>query len=464
MPVPVRALFEYHASVGALTRLLPPGRPVRVVARDGTIRNGERTTFRLRALGLPRTWRARHEQFRDGEGFTDVQERGPFAAWVHTHRFMGDRRSRTGAPDPSISVLEDHVEYRLPAGALGRSLAAARVARELDAMFIYRHARTKLDLARIAPHLDRPRLRVVVSGATGLIGRQLCALLACAGHHVTALVRDDRPRPDLSCHATQRWNPARGEIDPAALDGADAVIHLAGANIGAQRWTAAYKQQIRSSRVDSTRLLAEAVERLPQRPGAFLVASAVGYYGTRGAEPVDERAGPGSGFLAGVCVDWENAAEPAVRAGVRVAHLRIGVVLAPEGGALRKALPWFAAGLGASLAGGPKHVPWIGLDDAVGAIHHVLVRDDLAGPINLVGPQPCSMTEFADTLADVLRRPRVLTVPGWALRSLAGEMAREAVMRGVNAQPARLTDSGFSFLTPALPACLRWELGRIDPA
>lgn len=294
-------------------------------------------------------------------------------------------------------------------------------------------------------------MHVVVAGASGLIGSALCDALRTQGHGVLTLVRREPRSPDEAS-----WRPDEGALDRALLDGADAVVCLSGAGVGDHRWTASYKQTLRSSRLDSVGTLARAMAETASGPQVLLAASAVGYYGDTGDRVVDETAGPGSGFLAQLCVDWERASRPAEDAGVRVAHLRTGLVLARAGGLLARLRPIVRAGVGGRLGSGRQFMPWITLADEVAAILFLL-ENDVAGPVNLVGPQPARNAEFIETLARLLHRPAALPVPGFAMRAALGELAQDA-LTGQRAVPAVLQAAGFRHTHADLDAALRWAL------
>jgi uncharacterized protein (TIGR01777 family) len=298
--------------------------------------------------------------------------------------------------------------------------------------------------------------RIVISGASGLIGAALATRLAAAGHPVGRMVRGRAGvRPgDVA------WDPAAGRIDAAALEGAEAVVHLAGESIAFGRWTAAKKRAIRDSRVAGTRLLAEALAGLARPPRVLVSASAVGYYGDRGAEPLTEASPRGQGFLAEVAEAWEAAAEPARRAGLRVVHPRIGMVLAATGGALPRMLTPFRLGLGGVIGDGRQQVSWIALDDLVGALRHLLVTESLTGPVNAVAPGPVDNRELTRTLARVLGRPALLPLPAALVRLAFGEMGPALLLASARVLPVRLEATGFRFRYPALEAALRGVLGR----
>jgi hypothetical protein len=296
-------------------------------------------------------------------------------------------------------------------------------------------------------------LRVLVSGASGLIGGALTASLDGAGHQVVRLVR----RPAAS-DAEIAWDPGAGQIDTGALEGFGAVIHLSGENIGAGRWTTARRQRIRDSRVASTELLCGALAGLRRPPAMLVSASAIGFYGDSEG-PADETTPAGTGFLSEVTAAWEQAAESARAVGIRVAHARLGPVLSAEAGMLKRLLPIFRLGAGGVVGSGRQSISWIGLADAVGAIHFLMTNDRALGPFNLVAPQPATNREFTRTLASVLRRPAFAPVPGIAIRLLFGEMGDQLILKGKAVVPARLTELGFRWQEPTLEGALRRELG-----
>lgn len=446
MPVSRDRLFDYHARPGALGRLLPPFQPARVETPGG-IHDGDRVVLRMGPGPFSIRWVAEHRDFVEGEQFTDDQVSGPFAAWSHTHLF----RAHEHAADRS--VLEDRVEYAPPLGALGRMVAGRPIANVLERMFRFRHERTYNDLLQQAS-FGGPPMHVAVTGASGLVGRNLCAFLSTAGHRVTRIGRKAGGPGEVA------WDPMRGQLDPESLEGVDAVVHLAGESIMGLRWTASKKRAILESRVRGTRLLADTFAKMAAPPATLVSASAVGFYGDRGDEPVDESSAPGSGFLADVCRDWEDAAMAAEASGTRLVRLRVGVVLTASGGALATQLPLFRLGLGGPVGHGRQGLSWIGLDDLVYAIHFVLNRSDVSGPVNATAPGAVSNRGFAREVGRVLRRPAVLPVPAFALRMLLGEMADEMLLAGAFVRPAALESAGFRFVHPDLGSSLAFELGR----
>ena len=297
------------------------------------------------------------------------------------------------------------------------------------------------------------QLDIAITGSTGLIGRAVTSDLRNRGHRVRPIVRTPPKEHQIG------WRPDEGHIDQPPLEGVDAVIHLAGENIADRRWTPDQMARIRESRVVGTDLLARALARLDRPPTTLLSASAIGYYGDAGDTPLDETAAAGTGFLAELTRAWEDAAAPAAEAGIRVVVMRTGVVLSPTGGALAKMLPIFRAGLGGRLGSGRQWMSWISLDDAVGAIHHLL-RGAVSGPVNLVAPAPVTNAEFTRTLAGLLRRPAIFPVPAAALRLAVGRMADEALLASARVQPGRLLEQGYAFNHPTLPRALQHVLAH----
>lgn len=299
-------------------------------------------------------------------------------------------------------------------------------------------------------------MKILISGASGLIGSALVKSCTQAGHEMTRLVRTE-PRPG---QAELPWDPTAERLDPAGLEGFDAVVHLAGESIAGGRWTRRKKERIRDSRACGTRLLSRTLAQLSAPPAVFASASAIGYYGDRGDETLDEESPPGSGFLGEVCREWEAATQPAAEAGIRVVLLRTGLVLASQGSALAKMLPIFRWGLGGRLGSGRQYMSWITLDDVLGAIDHILQSNTLAGPVNLVAPQPVTNRQFTRTLGQVLHRPALLPAPAVALRAVLEEMANALLLGSARVVPRRLIDSGYEFRDPTLDAAFHRLLDR----
>ena len=300
-------------------------------------------------------------------------------------------------------------------------------------------------------------MKIVVSGSTGLVGSALQPVLVRAGHDVVPLVR----RPPAPGERAMQWNPARGTIDRAGLEGADAVIHLAGENVFG-RWTPAKKNRIRDSRVLGTQLVSDALAGLNRRPRTLLAASAVGYYGDRGDEMLTEQSAPGEDFLAHVSREWEAATGAATRAGIRVVNLRFGIVLTATGGALAKMLPPFRLGLGGHIGSGNQYVSWIAMDDVLAAMVFALSTETLVGPVNMTSPNPVTNRELAKALGKVLGRPAIVAVPSFALRMAFGPEGAGMLQSGQRVLPERLRAAGFRYRHETIEATLRDEL--VKPA
>jgi uncharacterized protein len=445
---PAAEVFAWHERPGALERLTPPWERTAVVARRGGLRDGDRVTLRIGAGPLGLTWEAEHRDYEPGRAFRDVMIRGPFAAWDHRHEFV--------AAGADACLLRDTVRYRPPGGPLGRVLAPW-IRRKIERMFRHRHALTRADLEAAAPAGALPVRRVLVSGASGEVGRVLVPRLTTAGCEVLRLVRRAARGPDELA-----WDPAAGGLDLSGQERFDAVVHLAGANIAGGLWTSRRRALIRDSRVRGTMTLARALAALPAegRPAVVVSASAIGWYGDTGDGVVDEQGSPGTGFLAEVCREWENAWAPAREVGLRVALLRTGVVLTPAGGALAKLLPAFRLGLGGRVGSGRQGLSWISAEDLAEVYWWVMRDTRLAGPINAVAPAPVSNAAFSRTLARVLHRPAVLPVPAGLLRLGLGDLARETLLASSWVQPEALRRVGFVFRHPELGGALAGVLGR----
>ena len=440
---PPAEVFAWHERAGALPRLTPPWEQVQVEHEGGGLAEGARAVLKSRVGPFWVRWVAEHHDTVAGQQFCDRQIQGPFARWDHCHRFLPDGQGGC--------LLRDEIEYELPGGVLG-AMAAGFVEERLDRMFTYRHAVTQADLE----YGMKSRGTVVISGASGLIGGALVPYLQTQGWNVKTLVRR------TANHASEiGWNPEKGTVDWPMDFSCDAVIHLAGAGIADGPWTEKRKRVIRESRLEGTRTLVSALDRLAKPPSVMLGGSAIGYYGANtGSQEVDETAVSGDGFLAELCRDWEAEAAKVGRLGTRWVALRTGIVLTPRGGALGKMLPAFQWGLGGPIAGGAQWQSWISLDDWVRACAHVMDTPAACGPLNVVAPHPVQQLEFADTLGQVLRRPTVLPLPAWPLRLVLGQMADEALLASQRVMPRTLLHLGFKFLHPSLEKAFRHVLGR----
>ena len=446
LPFPTSEVYNWHLRPGAFERLIPPWEDLRPPSRLEGIREGSLVRFTLRKGPVHLRWEAHHRDFIEGRQFIDEQVKGPFPNWVHTHGF---RENGDGACE-----MEDRIAYALPLGFVGRLLGGPMLRRDLARLFAFRHRRTGQDLARHGRFSTPGPQRIALTGSSGLVGGSLRAYLCGGGHEVLPVVRRRAGPGELA------WDPAAGTLDAGALEGLDGVVHLAGENISASRWTEGTKARIRASRMEGTRLLCEGLARLNRPPRVLVSASAIGWYGDCGDAAVDETAPPGRGFLPEVCAGWEGATEAAREAGIRVVNLRIGVVLAAKGGALARMLTPFNLGMGGPVGGGRQVMSWIALDDLLGIIEAALWDSRLSGPVNATSPNPVTQAQFAKTLGAVLRRPAVAPLPAGVVRLVFGEMGRALLLEGARVLPSRLVDAEFPFLTPDLEGALRAELGR----
>ena len=297
-------------------------------------------------------------------------------------------------------------------------------------------------------------MKIIISGASGLIGKPLVARLRKYNHEVIQLVRR------AAKSGESQWNPANGLIDASVIDGADAVIHLSGAGIGDRRWTAKYKQELLDSRTKSTTLLATTIAKCAKKPSVFLSASGVGIYGPRGDEQLTEQSSHGDSFLAEICKQWEAATKPAIDAGVRTVFLRTGIVLTPLGGALKKQLPLFKFGLGGKFGNGKQWQSWISLDDEISAIEHLLTAN-ISGAVNLTAPNPVTNAEFTKALGRTLRRPALLPIPKFGPKLLLGsELVENLLFTGQRVMPVELQKSGFAFQHSTIDVALRALLNK----
>ncbi len=447
---PLEDVARWHFQSSALPRLVPAWSGVDVLQIPPRLEDGAIVTLRVPVPPIGRRkWVSRIEAVEPGVSFVDDQVSGPFKTWRHEHRLSQDGSGRCR--------LTDSLEFQLPHPPPIRNIGARVVERALVKTFGWRHRRTSQDVARLR-ETEWIRRKVLLTGASGLVGSSLRTLLDVAGCEVVRLVRR---APDLS-RGEFHWDPATGDIDLRAFDGVDVVVNLSGAGIADKRWTSDRKKIIRESRIDSTGLLASAIAGLDGKKPAFICASATGLYGDRPDGRCGEDASPGESFLARTCVEWESAADPARQAGARVAHLRIGVVVACAGGAVSKLRRPVSLGLGGPVGNGRQGMSWIALDDLVGIIAHSIVDDRYQGPINCVSPQAIDNRGFMKAMGRVLRRPVVMPLPAPVVKVVFGQMGDEALLQGVFAVPEKLESLGFRFDFPDLEDALRFELGHLE--
>ncbi len=439
LPVPVDEAFAWHARSGALQRLMPPWKKIIHASTPAPgctsiIQNGGIVTFSQ--SGLPFKWVAEHENYKLNESFTDTQKSGPFSAWRHQHIFI----ENNGA-----CQLTDRISYK---HGLATAVFQKRISNEITRLFAFRHHRTTWDLERHKA-AQLPPTTIAVTGGSGFIGSALIPFFTTGGHTVRTVGRKNADIP---------WDLKNGQLSQELLAPCDAVIHLAGENV-AQRWTKSAKERIRDSRVKSTALLAHTLAKLQKPPRVLIIASGIGYYGTHTDDRArDESALVGEDFLADVCREWESAAEPARQAGIRVVHVRTGMVVASAGGALKKMLPAFRCGAGGPIGSGQQWQSWIHRDDLIDIFHRALYDDDMHGHINAVAPEVVRQIDFARTLGQATHRPTFAPLPAFVVKLLFGEMGTTLLLQGARIVPARLLAMGHRWRYPTLSEALQFEV------
>jgi len=442
LPVSIDRAFAYHERPGALARLIPPWENVKLEHADGSLKVGSRVVLISKLAGVPVRWVAEHTAYDPPRLFEDVQRSGPFASWTHRHEFE--------SIDDSCCRLRDAIVYRLPGGIVGNLAGSGMARRKIESMFAYRHRTTRDDLQLMAAG-PTTSWSVAVSGSNGLVGSHLSTLFSLLGHQTRPIVRGSTAREN----EIAVWSDGDSF---RALEGVDAVVHLAGKSIADERWSEKIKHEIRDSRVNRTVELCQKLARLERPPRVLVCASATGFYGNRGDERLDEASSSGEGFLPEVSQAWEAACQAASDAGIRVVNARFGMILTPAGGALPKMLTPAQLG-GGSLGDGKQWWSWVALDDVLGAIHHAIEDDDLRGPVNVVSPQPVTNREFAKILARVIGRIALMPAPAAGLRVALGEMADALLLASARVEPERLQASGYRFRFRDLEETLQHYLG-----
>lgn len=457
VPLAAETTYLWHARPGALTRLSPHWAQEIVEESYPPIAPGSVAQVKASVPGtyglVRKPFTAVHSAGPSRFSFVDELKKGPLSQWKHTHEFS----SVAGG-----TIIEDHIEFSMtPQGfdTIDRSLT-----KYLEATFEARHRRMLMDIDFLeqmnAPLLTHKKgQHFLIAGGSGLVGRQVAALLSSAGHFVRMLVRRT-PKFPYEVH----WNPELGILNPRDLAWADAVIHLGGKSI-ATRFTKKAKEEIRSSRIESTTLLAETMGELPEskRPKVFVCSSAVGIYGTHAEVPVDESAPVADGFLAELCQEWETAAARVEDFGIRRVSIRSGIALTSLSGFLRLQAPLYLAGAGGRLGSGEQGLAWVSLDDLARSYVHSALTESVAGPVNAVAPELVTQKEFAEALAAHLHRPAKIPTPGFVTEWVLGkDGARELALADQKILPAKLEATGYQFAHPTLSDCLAEELGTGD--
>ncbi len=438
MPLPASALFAWHMQPSAFLRQLPPWQRLTIRSSGNPADIGSRVKIELRPYLWPFSirWILEITECKIGEYFIDQQVRGPFRFWRHIHRTLSEGEQ---------SVLSDEIEWST------FNIARSRARAEIEKVFHWRHERLHADLYAYSNEKGSTKMRILVTGSSGLIGKNLVSFLRAGGHEVLRLVRKPTREKDALV-----WNPEKGAFTLEDFEDFTAVIHLAGDNLNSQRWTSKHKKKIFQSRCRDTWLLAHALSRLKNPPQVFISSSAIGYYGDRGNQTLTEESEAGRGFLADLCQQWEKASAILQTRGTRIVHTRLGMVLSPEGGALKKLLPFYRWGLGAVLGKGEQWVSWIAADDVVYALHHILLTPELQGPVNLTAPQNLTNRDFSKSLALACKSQLFLRLPAPFVRIFFGEIADALLLSSERVFPQKLTNSGFLFTCPKIDLALKY--------
>jgi hypothetical protein len=448
--------FAWFEHEGSFRRLMPPWEVAQEVRADDSLEVGSQRVFKFPAPGAPfinLTWVAEHTGYDKPNYFADTMVKGPFWKWDHDHYLKEEN---------GVTTVVDDVTYSVPFGPLGmlvdKVLGGSLVTGRISSMFKAREFRLKRDLDNHAKFLDMPRKKILVVGSSGLIGTQLVAFLDTGNHEVWRLVRRvaDSNKNEIS------WNPDKGEINAKELEGFDVVIHLGGVGIGDKRWSKKRKAAIRDSRVNSTELLSKTLASLENKPDLFMMASAIGYYGNRGDEELDESSTSGEDgyFLTDVCKAWEDSANPAKNAGIRTVHMRTGIVISAVGGALGKMLLPAKMGGGGPIGSGKQWMSWISMDDQIYSMYHLMMSEGVSGEYNLTAPNPVRQKQFAKDLGRVLRRPAFAPLPGFMMKIMFGEMGARLTLDSQRVLPKNLQDSGYEFIHTDLQSALSDSLGK----
>jgi uncharacterized protein len=456
-------LFAWYIREGAFERLNPPWQQFKVIERKGNIKNGGTVKIKMKIAGrIYRTWLVKHSDYIEAKQFRDSQIKGLFSSWTHTHLF--------NSFELSSCMLEDHIKYSLPAGALSERIASPLINKKLNQMFGYRHRLTRDDL-RVHATANKIRsndgpMTIGITGSSGFLGSSLIPFLTTGGHRVIRFIRHrptDDDKLDLKNVKSIQWNPSSSYTDLSSLNDnekMDAVVNVAGENIFG-RWTKEKKKRIFDSRVNTTRSLCKLLSSLDKPPKVLVSVSATGYYGDRGDEMLTEESKSSVGFLSDVCRNWEESTQIAKESGIRVVNLRLGIVLSSSGGMLAKILPLFKAGLGGRIGKGNQYMSWIGLDDLLGLVLYAIADESIFGPINAVSPNPITNADFTTTLGKVMSRPTMFSIPKSIIKlALGEELAEAGILSSTRVIPKRLIKIGYQFRFPYLESVLRHTLGK----
>lgn len=441
----VHNTYTWHTRDGALQRLLPPWQQITLLHKSGGIAPGGKVLLKMGLGPFSMLWESHHIEEQPEVMFHDIQAQGPFAYFSHTHSFSGIGNQ---------TRIDDTLDYRLPGHRFLPKAVTAYAENEFTRMFRYRETMLKHDLA-LHKRYSGQKLRILISGASGVLGRKLVPMLTTGGHEVYRLVR----RPIRDNKTEFFWDPEKGLIDIGSTPQLDAVIHLAGEYIGLKRWSSEGQARVMNSRRNGTQLLAEALVRLPQRPKVFLSASAIGIYGDCGSDWVTETRPIGQGFVPDVCREWEKPTEVAEQAGIRTILMRLGIGLTATGGALPHLLSTRPLGLFRHFGNGRHFISWVSAEDMIAAMLHCLHTESIRGPVNIAAPDPSTNTEVMQTLAAATKSRFLPSIPAGLLRWCYGPMADELILSSCRISSAKLQSTGFTYSFPSLHQVITHELG-----
>ena len=422
-----------------------------VTGHEGDIRDGAISTFKVSLGPIGFKWMVGHFGYLQDQQFQDKMIKGPFQSWIHTHSFIPDEIGHC--------IMEDKIAYSPRFGKLGPILLNNTIQNSLNQLFHYRHRILSNDINLWKIDGRNKGQKILITGSHGLIGSSLIPLLTAAGEHkITRLARPPSNRNNTNSHSIV-WDPSDDKVNVKELEGFDVVVHLAGENIFG-RWTDSKKQRILESRIKSTRLLCDSLIKLANPPSTLICASAIGFYGNRGDEVLDEESKPGSGFLSDVCEKWEESTETARDAGIRVVNTRFGVVLTSKGGILQKLLAPSRLGLSFRLGDSNRYIRWVSIEDAIGSIFYSIINSSISGPVNVVSPNPVTSLEFSKTLARIVKSKIMLPISQKLARMVFGELEDVLISSSALVVPNKLSSAGYRFVNPKVEDTLRLLVGH----
>lgn len=435
--VPCDFAFAWHMRPGALKRLLPPWSKIDFLFPPPVPSDKAQVGLKVYQGPFFFKWILEHENLKLHQGFSDRQIKGPFSNYVHIHKFI--------SIDSQSCVLSDEIEFST------FSFLEKSIQKKLLTLLHWRQRIIKEDLKLLYKY-QSPPLKILISGANGFIGSLLKIFLQLAGHNVMQLVRHKK---DMSFD-TVYWDPIEGQCSKQDLEGFDAIFHLAGAPI-ARRWTRAYRKKLFTSRCHDSCLLSRMLSQLRFPPKTVISASAVGFYGDQ-KEELTEASSPGIGFLSSLCQQWESAWETMEKKGARIVYARFGAVLGAKGGMLHQILPLYRLGLGGRIGDGNQYLSWIGIDDAISALYHLLLTEEVRGAVNVVAPHPIKQKEFSSVLAKKLHRMQFCHLSSSLVSLILGDMGKEMLLASTRSYPQKLLESGYSFRYPHVQEALDWVM------